>query len=82
MVQFGKKLENAKDSMFTYVLYAGVPSTNNDAENSVRKCIMHRNVRRQMKSQKGMRRLSVFLTCFETWRIRGLDPFTELAKYI
>ncbi len=63
-------------------IYIDVPSTNNDAENSVRKCVMHRNVRGQMKSQKGMRRLSVFLTCFETWRIRGLNSFTELAKYI
>ena len=35
-----------------------------------------------MKSEQGMRMLSVFLTCFETWRIRGLNMLFEMAKYI
>jgi len=82
MIQFGKKLKTARNSLFTFVKYPSVPSTNNDAENSVRKCIMQRNVRGQMKSNQGMRMLSVFLTCFETWRIRGLNMFSEMVKYI
>ncbi len=82
MIQFAKKLKTARNSLFTFVIYPHVPSTNNDAENSVRKCIMQRNVRGQMKSNQGMRMLSVFLTCFETWRIRGLNMFSEMAKYI
>ena len=82
MIQFGKKLKTARNSLFTFVKYPDVPSTNNDTENSIRKCIMQRNVRGQMKSNQGMKMLSVFLTCFETWRIRGLNIFTEMAKYI
>jgi len=82
MIQFGKKLKTARNSLFTFVIYPNVPSTNNDAENSIRKCIMQRNVRGQMKSNQEMRMLSVFLTCFETWRIRGLNMFFEMAKYI
>jgi len=82
MIQFAKKLKTARNSLFTFVIYPNVPSTNNDTENSVRKCIMQRNVRGQMKSNQGMRMLSVFLTCFETWRIRGLNMFSEMAKYI
>lgn len=82
MIQFAKKLKTARNSLFTFVMYPNVPSTNNDAENSVRKCIMQRNVRGQMKSNQGMRTLSVFLTCFETWGIRGLNMFYEMAKYI
>ena len=82
MIQFGHKLKTARNSLFTFVKYPNVPSTNNDTENSVRKCIMQRNVRGQMKSNQGMRMLSVFLTCFETWRIRGLNMFSEMAKYI
>ncbi len=82
MIQFGQKLKTARNSLFTFVIYPNVPSTNNDTENSVRKCIMQRNVRGQMKNNQGMRMLSVFLTCFETWRIRGLNMFSEMAKYI
>ncbi len=82
MVQFGKKLKTARNSMFTFVMDGDVPSTNNDAENSIRKCVMQRNVRGQMKSDQGMRMISVFLTCFETWRIRELNMFSEMAKYI
>jgi hypothetical protein len=82
MIQFAQKLKIAQNSLFTFVIYPNVPSTNNDAENSIRKCIMQRNVREQMKSNQGMKMLSVFLTCFETWRIRGLNMFFEMAKYI
>ncbi len=82
MVQFGKKLKTARNNMFTFVMDGDVPSTNNDAENSIRKCVMQRNVRGQMKSDQGMRMISVFLTCFETWRIRGLNMFPEMIKYI
>ncbi len=82
MIQFGGKLKTARNSLFTFVKYPGVPSTNNDTENSIRKCIMQRNVRGQMKSNQGMKMLSVFLTCFETWRIRELNMFSEMVKYI
>ncbi len=61
---------------------SGVPSTNNDAENSIRKCVIYRNVRGQLKSEKGMKALSVFLTCFETWRIRDQNSLVEMGKYI
>jgi len=67
MIKFAKKLKTAQNSLFTFVIHPNVPSTNNDTENSIRKCIMQRNVRGQMKSNQGMRMLSVFLTCFETW---------------
>ncbi len=82
MIQFGKKLKTARNSLFTFVKYPCIPSTNNDTENSIQKCIMQRNVRGQMKSNQGMRMLSIFLTCFETWRIRELNMFSEMAKYI
>ncbi len=82
MIQFGKKLKVAQNSLFIFVIHLGVPSTNNDTEGSIRKCIMQRNVRGQAKSNAGMRMLSVFLTCFETWRIRGQNMLSEMAKYI
>ena len=53
-----------------------------DDNDYVRKCIMQRNVRGQMKSNQEMKLFSVFLTCFETWRIQGLNMFYEMVKYI
>jgi len=82
MIRFGYKLKTARNSLFAFVRYPGVPSTNNDTEGSIRKCIMQRNVRGQMKSSKGMKMLATFLTCFETWRIRGLNILSQMAKYI
>ena len=35
MIQFGKKLKTARDSLFTFVIHCDVPSTNNDTENSI-----------------------------------------------
>ena len=82
MGSFGNKLKIAQNNLFTFVIHPGVPSTNNDTEGSIRKCIMQRNVRGQAKSNAGMRMLSVFLSCFETWRIRGQNMLSEMAKYI
>jgi len=82
MSSFGKKLKIAQNNLFTFVIHPGVPSTNNNAEGSIRKCIMQRNVRGQAKSKSGMRMLAVFLSCFETWRIRGQNLLSEMAKYI
>ncbi len=82
MVKFGKKLKIAQNNLFTFVIHPDVPSTNNDTEGSIRKCVMQRNVRGQAKSNAGMRMLAVFLTCFETWRIRGQNRLSEMAKYI
>jgi len=82
MVSFGKKIKIAQNSLFIFVMHRGIPSTDNAAENSIRKCVMHRNVRGQAKSKSGMRMLAVFLTCFETWRIRCQNMLSEMAKYI
>ena len=82
MIRFAKKLKTTRNSLFTFVIHPHVPSTNNDTENSIQKCIMQRNVRGQMKSNHEMKMLSVFLTCFETLRIRGLNMFSEMVKYI
>ncbi len=54
-ISFGKKLKTAQNSLFTFMLFPEVPSTNNDTERSIRKCVMHRNVRGQAKSNAGMR---------------------------
>lgn len=51
MIRFGRKLKTAQNNLFTFVSYPGVLPTNNDTEGSIRKCVMQRNVRGQMKSK-------------------------------
>ena len=43
--------------------------------------ILWRKIHRQLKNAKGARRLSILLTCFETWKLRGLNPMIEMAKW-
>ena len=51
------------------MMYCEVPSTNNDTENFIRRYIMQRNVRGQMKSNQGMRMSQSMLERQRPWRI-------------
>ncbi len=70
------------EHMFIFVMRPGVPSTNNATERTIRKVVPWRNVHGQLRSEKGMRRLGVFLTCFGTWRQLGLDSMRQLDRII
>ena len=40
-----------------------------------------RKIHGQLKNVKGARWLSILLACFETWKLRGLNPMIEMAKW-
>ena len=63
-----------KSSLFTFVIESNVPSINNDAENSIRKCVMQRKVRDQVKSKSGM--IAVFDLGGGTFDISILEILT------
>ena len=81
MEKFGNKLNTALPYLFTFVRIPGVPSTNNWTEQSIRMAVLWRKIHGQLKNAKGARRLSILLTCFETWKMRGLNPMIEMAKW-
>lgn len=76
------KLRRASKDLFTFTLYRGVEPTNNHAERELREPIVHRKIRGQLKSEKGIETFSRLLTAASTWKLRDLNPFTEFKKFV
>ena len=82
VVKFVSKLKSASRDLFTFTLYRGVEPTNNHAERQIREPIVHRKIRGQLKSEKGMMIFSRLMTAVSTWKLQGLNPFVEFKKRI
>ncbi len=68
--------------MFTFLQHLGMAPTNNAAERAIRPVALYRKEKGGLKNVKGMRRLGVILTFYETMRMRGINPHTELVKIL
>jgi len=68
--KFITKLKNAKDNLFTFLLYPGVLPTNNAAKQALREPIVHRKIRRLVRNEKGMKMFGNLMTCMMTWNLR------------
>ena len=79
---FVSKLKRASGDLFTFTLYPGVQPTNNHAERELREPIVHRRIRGQLKSEKGIKMFSRLMTAVSTWQLQGLNPFTEFKKIL
>ena len=77
-----KKLERALPDSFWFVLDPKIPSANNAAERALREFVIQNRIRRCLRSEKSMPRIGNIMTCFTTWKNRGLDPLAELCKYV
>jgi len=64
--KFTTKLKNAKDYLFTFLLYPGVPPTNNAAEQALRESVVHRKIRGLVRNEKGARMFGNLMTCMMT----------------
>ncbi len=82
VVRFVSKLKSASNDLFTFTLYRGVEPTNNHAERQLREPIVHRKIRGQLKSEKGIMMFSRLLTAVSTWKLQGSNPFVEFKKCI
>lgn len=80
--KFLTKLYNAKNNLFTFLLYPGVESTNNKAERALRESVIHRKIRGCVRNQKGMRMFGNLMSCIMTWRIRNCNILDEIVKYV
>jgi len=58
-----------------------VPLTNNHAERCLRKIVLHRNRMGCIRNEKGEDFVNIFLSCVNTWKLRGKNTFEELVKY-
>jgi hypothetical protein len=59
-----------------------VDPTNSHAERELREPIVHRKIRGQLKSEKGIKMFSVLMTAVSTWKLQKLNPFLEFKKYL
>jgi transposase len=80
VVKFVSKLKSASRNLFTFTLYHGVEPTNSHAERQLREPIVHRKIRGQLKSEKGMVIFSRLMTAVSTWKLQDLNPFLEFKK--
>lgn len=80
VVRFVSKLKTASRDLFTFTLYRGVEPTNNHAERELREPIVHRKIRGQLKSEKGMTMFGRLMTAVSTWKLQGLNPFVEFKR--
>lgn len=69
-------------SLFTFVMHPGVDSTNNAAERVLRETVIHRKIRAQLKTEKGMEMFGNIMTSVMTWDMRGLNIIEEVRKYV
>ncbi len=79
---FGTKLHNAADHLFTFVNHPGMDPTNNETERMVRRIVLHRKIRMRMVNPGGMRMFGILMTCFLTWRRRGLDIHQKILEVL
>jgi len=82
VAKFVSKLRTAARDLFTFTLYPRVEPTNNHAERQLREPIVHRKIRGQLKTGKGMEMFSRLMTAVSTWKLQGLNPFQEFKRYV
>lgn len=80
--KFVAKMRNTGRDLFTFVLHAGVDSTNNAAERVLREVVVHRKIRGLLRNRKGMRMFGNIMTAVTTWDLRGLNALEEFRKYL
>jgi transposase len=82
VLEFVAKLRRASKDLFTFTMHRGVAPTNNHAERELREPIVHRKIRGQLKSDKGIKMFSTLMTAVSTWKLQKLNPFVEFKKYL
>ncbi len=80
--KFLTKINNAKNNLFTFLLYPGVEPTNNAAERALRESVICRKIRGCVRNEKGMRMFGNLMSCIMTWKVRNCNILDEIVKYV
>ena len=80
--KFLVKISNAKEDLFTFLLYPDVEPTNNTAERALRESVIHRKIRGCVRNQKGCKMFGNLMSCIMTWKIRKCNLLDEIVKYV
>jgi hypothetical protein len=77
-----KRLLRHEDELFQFVLYEGLSADNNLAERSIRPLVVIRKISAGSRSAEGTKTRMALASLFETWQVRGLNPFDECLKLL
>ncbi len=77
--KFMNKIANGFDHWFTFILHPGVEPTNNIAENALRENVIHRNIIKTLRNEKGMYLHETAMSVLTTWENMGLNAYDELV---
>jgi transposase len=77
--RLAKRLERYGDYLLTFVEYADVPPSNNQAEREVRPAVLMRKASYGNQSDRGAQTRGVLMTVFRTLKRRGLEPLAVIA---
>ncbi len=77
-----KRLLRHLDELFQFVRVAGLAADNNLAERSLRPLVVLRKISGGTRSGLGSATRMALASLFGTWRLRGLNPFTQCLQLI
>lgn len=75
-------IKNGKEYWFTCVLHPEIEPTNNLAERMLRIWVVFRKIIGCLRSEKGEQTTETMLSLFNTWKLRGLNPYMQLKSLV
>ncbi len=75
-------IRNGLGSWFTCLLYRGMEPTNNLAEQAIREHVVIRKIIGTFRSEQGSQNYQYISSLLATWRLKGMDMFTEMDKIL
>jgi len=77
-----KRLLRHQDELFQFIVRDGVSADNNLAERTLRPLVVIRKISGGTRSDKGTKTRFGLASLFETWHMRGLNPFVECFRLL
>ncbi len=77
-----KRVIRHEDELFQFVVVEGLSANNNLAERSIRPLVVIRKISGGSRSDEGTKTRMGLASLFETWQVRGLNPFQECFKLL
>ena len=77
-----KRLRTYRNDLLTCLMYDDVPPDNNHAERILRPAVIGRKLSFGNRSLHGAFLQSLFMSLFQTWHLRQLDPIEEMIRLI
>jgi len=78
---FTTKLINARQHLFTGVIYPEIPLDNNYSERKLRRFVVHRKLMGCIRNENGRRFIGNVMSAMETWNQQGKNVYENLISF-